>query len=512
MHSNEPPPDVAANSEWPDPLPIAPLARPFNITLRTPGSKSLTNRALLLAALAEGESILRNVLIDAEDSRVMIRALEQLGARIIQHSETELHVTGVRGLWRLPPGGLTLNLENAGTATRFLAAAAMLAPASQAGMAPHPIIIDGNARMRQRPIGELVDILRQLGVRVDYVPAAPGEPVREGYPPIAVHAPPSRRDLKREIEIGRTASSQFISALLLVAPFLGCPTESDASGPSSDTALHAGGLSISFVDRITSWPYVAMTLGLLEEVGIRSDCSHDASFLLVTQECPCRVQIPCSPLFRFDYDVEPDASGATYFWAAAALTAGASCTIPGLDRGSLQGDTEFAMDFLQEAGAEVTSNPILMEDSPAWTRVTGAANGRIDPVVADFSGMPDAAMTAAVVACFADGPSRLSGLRTLRVKETDRIAALETELAKIGVRTHSEQLNDDESLVIAPPPGGVDCSPSAPRVEFETYNDHRMAMSLALIGLRRPNVFIKNPGCVAKTYPGFWKDFGTLYK
>ncbi|MGE3108906.1 MAG: 3-phosphoshikimate 1-carboxyvinyltransferase [Phycisphaerales bacterium] len=492
------------------------ISAPFDITLRPPGSKSLTNRALLLAALAEGESVLRNVLIEAEDSSVMIRALQRLGARIERRGESDLVVTGVRGEWRpqsaapadlTPDPGVVLCLENAGTATRFLTAAAVLAHPSPPGAPPIPIVIDGNERMRQRPIGELVDILRQLGVHVEYVAPRdhPEVGARHGYPPIAVYPPADRRTLSREIQIGRTASSQFISALLLVAPFLcaGDPGSAPAEGP-------AGGLTITFVDRITSWPYVAMTLGLLEEVGIRAHWEHDASYLLVSQECPCRVYIPCTPLYRFDYDVEPDASGATYFWAAAALVPGASCTIPGLDRGSLQGDAEFAIDVLLDAGADAQASAVNQTDqSGAWTRVVGKAG--INPIVADFAGMPDAAMTAAAVACFASGPSRLSGLRTLRVKETDRIAALQTELARVGVKTVVDSSADDETLIVIPPPGGVDCSSLAPRVVFETYNDHRMAMSLALIGLRRPNVFVSNPACVAKTYPNFWRDFSLLY-
>jgi len=214
----------------------------------------------------------------------------------------------------------------------------------------------------------------------------------------------------------------------------------------------------------------------------------------------------------FEYRVEPDASGATYFWAAAAVTPGAVCRVMGLDDDSLQGDSDFPM-LLRRMGAVVHEHKrggTAEGGTESHIEVTGPR--LLKPILADMSEMPDAAMTLAAVACFAQGTSILRGLRTLRVKETDRIAAVCAELAKIGVDIEPAAAGDPDALTITPPRNGVDCSPGAARVEFETYDDHRMAMSLAIIGLRRPNVFIKNPACVAKTYPTFWRDFALLYR
>lgn len=205
----------------------------------------------------------------------------------------------------------------------------------------------------------------------------------------------------------------------------------------------------------------------------------------------------------FSYEVEPDASGATYFWAAAAMIPGASCTVLGLDDASLQGDAAFP-NLLRDMGADVRR-----ATNPAGLRVTGPS--RLAPITCDMADMPDAAMSLASVAAFAPGPTTIRGLGTLRVKETDRIAAMQAELAKVGV-TVRQAGPDPDAITVTPPSGGLDCSPSAPRVEFDTYDDHRMAMSLALIGLRRPNVFIRDPRCVAKTYPTFWRDLDSLYR
>lgn len=295
------------------------------------------------------------------------------------------------------------------------------------------------------------------------------------------------------IEIPTTQSSQFVSGLLLAAPWL------------------LGGLTLKMVGRITSKSYVAMTLGLLDRLGATVRTSED---LRVIRVGPCEQEYGRAVgIAPFVYAVEPDASGATYFWAAAALLPGATCLVRGLDSESLQGDAQFP-DLLARMGVMVrpTSAPGVSCTGP----------DRLAPILADMSEMPDAAMTLAVVASFArtDSPgvggsreatSVLRGLRTLRVKETDRIAALQNELAKIGVRVETSVAGDDDVISITPPSGGVDCSPDCPPVAFDTYDDHRMAMSLALVGLRRPNVSIKDPGCVAKTYPTFWRDLARLY-
>jgi 3-phosphoshikimate 1-carboxyvinyltransferase len=386
---------------------------------------------------------------------------------------------------------VTVNLNNAGTATRFLAAAALLGSA--------PIVIDGNARMRERPIGELAEVLTQLGAKIEYAG-------REGFPPLRIHPLAERKGPGRVLDIPTTQSSQFISAILMVAPWL------------------AGGLTIRLTGEITSPMYIEMTIGLLQQVGAMVKTSED---LRVIRVGPPSAQAtgPGLGLQAFDYDVEPDASGATYFWAAAAINPGSMARVTGLSHRSLQGDADFPS-LLARMGAVIEQHPatqttphgvanaavmpaIRDESDPRshFIRVTGP--GRLEPIMADLSKMPDTAMTLASVACFAPGMSILRGLRTLRVKETDRIEAMRNELTKIGVRIDCPVMGDHDVMGITPPPG--DMALASSRVEFDTYDDHRMAMSLALIGLRRPNVFIKDPQCVAKTYPTFWRDLARLY-
>lgn len=448
---------------------VEPVTSAAEVTIRPPGSKSLTNRALLLAALAEGTSTLTGALVEADDAQVMIRALRQLGAEIEITPETHdgepsgnatLRVRGVAGRWKLAKGqSVTLNLNNAGTATRFLTAAAILQPPDAGG-----IVIDGNERMRQRPIGELVDALNALterGPRVGYVGV-------EGFPPVMVPSMAIDWISGMGQAFGRTSSSQFISALLLVAPFL----------PS--------GLEIAFVEPPTSKSYIEMTLSMLRSLGVE-----------VRGDIAKGVRVAGGGLAGFTLAIEPDASGATYFMAAQRLIAGSRISLPGLDaRASVQGDAAFA----------------------SLAATFGPSGGACD---IDLTLMPDAAMTAAVLACFADGTSTLRGLRTLRVKETDRIAAMVTELGKVGVVVEPFAYVDplgqqDEGIRITPPmlnsgTRGIDCSRGVPEVVFHTYDDHRMAMSLALIGLRRPNVVIDDPACVRKTYPTFWRDLAKVY-
>lgn len=442
-------------------LELCPVAGPFDVRVRPPGSKSLTNRALLLAALAEGPSVLRGALVDADDARVMIEALGALGVRV-EHEPadpTTLRIQGVGGRLR---GGRTLSLQNAGTATRFLTAAACLADA--------PVIVDGSARMRQRPIGELVSMLRALGVRIDEL----GAP---GCVPLRVH--PGRPD-GGVLRVGATQSSQFLSALLLIGPWC------------------ARGVRLEFDGVPTSAPYIDMTAGLIRGCSVAQVTGTTVDGWIEVRPVP--------PARGFAYDVEPDASGAAAFWAGAAAVPGATARVVGLDDWTLQQDAFFTV-ALRAFGAQ---------------ELTGVERGVRGPRLLtggtlNLSETPDAAMAAACVAALATGPSRLRGVRTLRVKETDRAAALQVELAKVGVRVSIEAETGpnggaDETLAIAPPPGGVDGAPDVPRVVFETYDDHRMAMALAIIGLRRPNVVIRDPGCVAKTYPTFWSDWARLYE
>lgn len=451
-----------------DPLPLSPVPEGSRLraTIRPPGSKSLTNRALLLAGLANGTSTLRSALTDADDAQRMLAALKTLGCKV--HAPTDdparptLEITGVDGRWQVPREGVRLDLQNAGTATRFLTAASVLASG--------PVTLDGNSRMRERPIDDLAAVLPALGAQVDYL-------ATHGCPPITV-TPHARSRRHTAIDLPTTTSSQFISALLMLGPWL------------------PEGITVRLRGEITSPPYIVMTLKLLDQLGARTRVSEDLRVLRVGAPAGAATGLPA-----FDYTVEPDASGATYFWAASAIIPGSRVTIDGLTAASLQGDAKFP-DLLARTGATLEVDP------QGHTTVVGPATPK--PIDADMSDMPDAAMTLAAVCAFAPGRSVLRGIRTLRVKETDRIAAMQNELRKLGVRVEHDVPEDPDALSITPPEGGIDCTPDAPRVEFDTYDDHRMAMSMALVGLRRPNCFIRDPGCVRKTYPTFWRDFDAL--
>lgn len=455
-------------------LPPPVTVTPSRVVIIPPGSKSLSNRALLLAALATGTSTLRGALLDADDAQRMLAALIQLGARIDATDPAGVKVTGVGGVWPTT-GELTLNLNNAGTATRFLAGCATLAQ--------HAITIDGNARMRERPIGELATVLRQLGCTVTF-------PLRDGYPPMRIQPAPLTA-APRELTVGTTQSSQFISAVLLAAAFL------------------PGGVLLRSTGSLTSESYVRMSLGLLAQLGAHVQCSEDLRIIRVRGSLERDIQGTrvAAGIPAFTYDVEPDASGATYAWAAATLLPGATCLTPGLGKRSLQGDALFP-DMLARMGAHVERS--IDEHGTDFTTVTGPQT--LAPILADLADMPDAAMTLASVACFAKGTSVFHGLRTLRVKETDRVEAMRIELTKLGVRVDVGAQGDPDALTITPPATGLDCSPAAPTVAFDTYDDHRMAMSLSLIALRRPNIIINDPQCVAKTYVNYWRDFAAWWQ
>lgn len=445
----------------PDPLRVPTMPPRVRATarVRPSGSKSITNRAAVLAGLAAGESTLRGALVDADDGAVMLRAIEQLGAGVAR-AGADVRIRGVGGRWRAGPGGASLSLHNAGTAMRFLCASCALADG--------PIILDGDARMRERPIGQLVDALRALGVTVSYLK-------HDGFPPVRVDARAAFDG--GEVVMPTAASGQFVSALLLAAPW------------------SARGVRVRTEGAPTSPPYIRMTLDLLRALGASGvEASDDLR----------DVRVGRGPIAHFSLDVEPDASGATYFWAAAAMTPGLRCAVEGLSRRSAQGDARF-VDVLGLMGARVS-------DEDGALAVEGADELR--GVDVDMSDMPDAALTLAVAACFAHGPSVIRGLRTLRVKESDRLAALETELNKLDAGVSI----DGDALRIDPPPARIVAAPAGAPIGarephpiiFETYRDHRMAMALALAGLRRTNVLVRDPGCVSKTYPSFWSDLASV--
>lgn len=454
----------------PDPLPIPPIVRragqsPINLSLRPPGSKSLTNRALLLAGLAEGTSTVHHALVGADDTERMLSAIEKLGARVDRSDPESVRIRGVGGSWRVGPEGTDVFLNNAGTATRFLAASAILATG--------PVTIDGNERMRERPLGELIEALRTLGAQVR-------ELGRPGCVPVRITPPAGCCPKTTLLKFGKTQSSQFVSGLLMTASCL------------------PQGLTLDLGPEPTSVSYVDMTVRLLDQIGVVVRMSEQNRIIRVLPG-----------LRAFELDVEPDASGATYFWAAGALLTDAAVRIAAIDANSLQGDAAFP-DQLARMGARVRYSE---NEAEPWVECRGP--DALAPTLTDVRTMPDAAMTLAVCCAFASGTSILRGVRTLRVKECDRIAALQAELGKLGVRVECDVNADSDVMTITPPSVngrvGVACDADAGRIEFDTYDDHRMAMSLALVGLRRPNVWIRNPRCVEKTYPTFWSDLAKLY-
>ena len=418
------------------------VKRPFTAELCPPGSKSLTNRALVLGALAEGSTELRNCLF-AADTLVMIEALKRLGFDLrVNRAQSTIVVHGQAG--RIPAASVDLFCGNSGTSMRFLTAVCALGHGR--------FVLDGVLRMRQRPIGQLVGLLRNLGVRVNCL-------MNEGFPPVEVLGDGLPGGIAR---FGSAQSSQFLSAVLQIAPLARNEVRIDLEGEQ------------------TSWPYVAMTMQLMDHFGVMSEVLLDK----VTGQ-PRMIAVPQGKYRGGAYTVEPDASSASYFLAAAALHGGSEVTIHGLGKRSLQGDVAFA-DVLGQMGASVD----VKSDS---ITITGA--GGLRGIDADLVNMPDVAQTLAVVALFAHGQTRISGLHTLRLKETDRIAALVTVLRKFGAEVDSQ---GDELTIKAPL--------KVQGAAVDTYDDHRMAMSFALAATRIAGVVIKDAQCVRKTYPGFFDD------
>jgi 3-phosphoshikimate 1-carboxyvinyltransferase len=425
-------------------LTIVPAAAPIRGRIRPPGSKSITNRALVCAALAEGTSTLIGAL-DSEDTRVMIESLGRLGIRIESRDDGRtLIVHGCGG--RIPVSSADLFVGNSGTTIRFLTALCALGHGTYR--------LDGIERMRQRPIGDLLAALNQLGADCR------GE-LRDGFPPVSVRAsglqcPDEGTSVRGDI------SSQFLTALLLAAP----EAESD--------------VEIFVEGELVSKPYVAMTLRIMQDFGVVVDTLHGDYFHIENWQH-----------YRGQrYVIEPDASAASYFWAAAAITGG-EVTVEGLSKGSLQGDVQF-VECLAQMGCQITNSPDSI-----------TVSGRVERgIEIDMNAISDTVQTLAAVALFADGSTTIRGVGHIRHKETDRISDLARELRKFGAVV--DEFAD--GLRITPP---ADLSQFR-GATIETYNDHRMAMSLALAGLRLPGVTILNPGCTAKTYPRFFADLAAL--
>lgn len=410
--------------------------------IRPPGSKSLTNRALVMAALARGPSYLTGVL-DSEDTSVMLAAWQTLGIDI-EGSAAEgcLNVHGCGGL--LPQRRAELFIGNSGTTIRFLTAAL----ASCEG----EFTLDGIARMRERPIGDLLVALRQLGAQVESL----NETNRE-CPPVKVHAVGLRGGNAR---VAGNISSQYLSGLMMAAPMARQAVQLQVEG------------------ELVSVPYVTMTARMM--------CAFGAT---VSEPANGPIDIAPTGYSGINYEIEPDASAASYFWAAAAISGG-DVTVEGLTYASLQGDVGFCR-VMEKMGCRV------IEENNALRMIGGELHG-IDVDMADIS---DTVQTLGAVALFAEGPTRVRGVAHNRHKETDRIADLATELRKFGGRV--DEHTDGLTIWPAKFTGGA---------TIETYNDHRMAMSLALVGLKQPGVTILNPACTAKTYPNYWSDLERLVR
>jgi 3-phosphoshikimate 1-carboxyvinyltransferase len=448
-----------------DSITLKPVTQPIRACIRPPGSKSITNRALVCAALAEGRSTLHGAL-RSEDTDVMITSLRALGIEIESRDEASendqtLFVSGCSG--KLPKADVDLFVANSGTTMRFLTALATLGNGE--------IRLDGIARMRERPVRDLVDALEQLGAKICYEG-------NDGCPPVVV----SGAELAGgETRIKGNISSQFLSGLLMTAPCARDTVTVEVDGP------------------LVSVPYVRMTLQVMRAFGCPISATED--FLTI--------HVPQNSVFRAtEYEIEPDASAASYFFAAAAITDG-EVTVEGLGQDSLQGDIAFCK-CLAQMGCDVRydDKKIIVSGNP------------LRAIDVDMNAISDTVQTLAVVALFAEGATRIRNVEHIRHKETDRIGDLATELRKLGasVREHTDGLE-----ITPPKKGGRSHLPEQPGECFaqmtpdpfstqwhgttiETYNDHRMAMSFALAGLKIRGVVISNPRCTDKTYPRFFSD------
>ena len=413
-----------------DSIELKPASRAAG-TVRLPGSKSISNRVLLLAALAKGETEVLG-LLDADDTRVMREALSRLGVSFIENT-----VKGVAGPF--PVKQAELFLGNAGTAFRPLTAALAFSGGEYR--------LSGVPRMHERPIGDLVDALRSIGARVDYAG-------KEGFPPLAVH--PSKLSLEK-LRVRGDVSSQFLTALLMALPLSGKAARVEVQG------------------ELISKPYVEITLNVMRRFGVEVRRTGWRYFDVpaAAYRSPGKIH------------VEGDASSASYFLAAGAI-GGGPVRVEGVGRASIQGDVRFT-EVLERMGARVTTQENAIEVS---------GGNKLKPVDMDMNHIPDAAMTAAVLALFADGPSTIRNVASWRVKETDRLAAMATELRKLGAQVEEGR----DFLKIAP-------GKLKPGVAIDTYDDHRIAMSFALVALGGVPVRINDPQCVAKTFPGFFDSW-----
>lgn len=411
--------------------------------VRLPGSKSISNRVLLLAALAEGDTEIRDLLASDDVDR-MLEALRTLGVRWQRGTGDDYLVQGVGGVF--PVKAAELFLGNAGTAFRPLTAALALAGGEYR--------LSGVARMHERPIGDLVDALREAGAAIDYLG-------NEGYPPLAIHAASLRTG--GALRVRGDVSSQFLTALLMALPLTGAETV------------------VEVVGELISKPYIAITLELMARFGVE-----------VRREGWQRFIVPAGARYRSPGTVyvEGDASSASYFLAAGAI-GGGPLRVEGVGRDSIQGDVRFA-EALASMGARID-----MGDN--WIEARAPASGRLRAFDMDLNHIPDAAMTLAVAALFADGPCTLRNIASWRVKETDRIAAMACELRKVGAT-----VEEGADYLVVTPPAALQVA------AIDTYDDHRMAMCFSLVSLGGLRVRINDPKCVNKTFPTYFERFAEV--
>jgi 3-phosphoshikimate 1-carboxyvinyltransferase len=417
---------------------ILPISDPLNASVSVPGSKSITNRALLIASLANGTTTLKNALF-SDDSRYLAGGLETLGFEIdLDPASEQIKVTGLGG--KIPASSANLFVGNAGTAARFLCAFLTLGNGEY--------VLDGDQRMRERPIADLVSALTQLGAEID---------TTNGLLPLKI--------LGTGLPGGKTKvtgniSSQFLSALLMTAPYAQSPVE------------------IEVTTELLSKPYVDMTISMMSEFDVEIQQTGYSHFNIY----------PSTYSSRESYPIESDASAASYFFAAPAICGG-TVRVENISRQSRQGDIAF-LDVLDRMGCSI---------SEVGNSIQVSGSSLLQGIEVDMRDIPDTAQTLATIAPFAATPTRIRGIESARVKETDRVSATCTELSRLGVRV--EEFRD--GMTIYP------CDNLQPAA-IQTYNDHRMAMAFSLIGLRVAGIRIENPGCVSKTFPHFFDVLETL--
>ena len=452
---------------------ITPLPHPLNATVRVPGSKSLTNRALLIAALANDKTKLTNALF-SDDSKYFANALQSLGFDVhLDETNSEMTVIGLGG--KIPATKAELFIGNAGTAARFLSAFLTLGHGE--------FILDGDARMRERPMDDLVNSLTELGANV--------QPITRYVTRKTIHLP--LNIIAGGLRGGKTKiagdiSSQFLSALLMVAPYAQTP------------------IKIELTTELNSKPYVDMTLAIMQDFGVEVQRDGYQSFTipLSTYQLPTpqfsNSQILQSPVSNLqppipnyqlpitNYPIEPDASAASYFFAAPAICGG-TVKVENISRNSKQGDIRF-LDILTQMGCSVTETDNCL-------LVTG--HSELRGIDVDLRDIPDTAQPLAAIAPFASTPTRIRGIASARHKETDRVHATCAELAGLGVQVDEHE----DGMTIYP-------ASTLQPANIQPYNDHRMAMAFALIGLRFDGVTIENPSCVSKTFPNFFDVLESL--